>query len=163
MTSLPLKDEILRLLSPTEQSLWHGGPTTGEVLSDVSANLAAWQPASDMHSIWGLTLHMAYWKFAVRQRILGLSDQGFERAPDDFPSLPKHLTHEVWTADRNLLRSAESALVELTESLDEDRLQEPLTGGYRVADQLIGVAMHDVHHIGQILLIKRLWNGRSGQ
>ena len=128
----------------------------------MEADQAAWRPGSDVHSIWGLALHMAYWKFAVRQRILGLSETGFERSPDNFPHPPDRATQTAWDTDRSLLRDHENALLETVRSLDAHRLEEELTGGYRVADQLLGVVLHDVHHIGQILVIKRLWTGQQG-
>ena len=160
MSAPSIKQEILHLLYPGEQSLWHGGPSAVEAIRDVDQELAAWKPAEDAHSIWALTLHMAYWKFAVRQRLLGLEDTGFERSPDNFPDLPDIVSPSTWAADRTLLARHENALLETVRSLDDGRLDEQLTGGYRVADQLFGVVLHDVHHVGQILLIKRLSGSR---
>lgn len=131
------------------------------MLTDVSHEMAAWRPGTDLHSIWALTLHMAYWKWAVRQRILGLPDTGFERTPDNFPEVPSPTSQEAWDADRGLLAKEEKALVALTESLEEDRLRDMLSPSYRVADQLMGIAMHDAHHVAQILLLKRLWADRG--
>lgn len=160
MNHHPVRDEILLLLNPGGKPLWHGGPTTTAVLDDVPLEMAMWDPGNGRTSIWGLALHMAYWKFAVRRRIQGLPDTGFERAPDNFPDLPIPPSEAAWDDDRALLVREEAALRELVASLDEERLQEPLSKDYRVADQLFGIAMHDAHHIAQILLIKRLWEDR---
>lgn len=156
-----VKSEILRLLDPVG-ALWHGGPTVSGCLRGVKADQAAWDPGHGRHTIWGLTLHMAYWKYAVRRRIVQGPKGDFERTPANFPDVPAERSEASWKRDRALLRREDHALIELVRSLDEGRLQEPLSDSYRVADQLFGIVLHDVHHIGQIQLIKRLWQDRTG-
>lgn len=163
MTSHPVRDEILHLLASPPEGLWHGGPSVLRSLDDVPARMASWDPGSGLHSIWELSLHMAYWKYAVRQRIQGLSQEGFPRSPDNFPTISEPFSEKAWSRDRQLLQQEETALVELVKTLDEHQLQAPCTGGYRVADQLFGIAMHDVHHVAQVLLIKKLWAHQHSQ
>lgn len=155
-----LKSEILRLLDP-DGKLWHGGPTVTGCIRGVTAEQAAWDPGQGRHTIWGLTLHMAYWKYAVRRRIEDGPKGDFGRTPANFPDLPDERSEARWKQDRALLRAEDKALIALVRTQDESRLQESLSGHYRVADQLFGVVLHDVHHIGQIQLIKRLYQDRN--
>ena len=56
---------------PAGTKLWHGGATVLGALRGVKPEEAAWKPALDRHSIWDLTLHIAYWNYAILRRITG--------------------------------------------------------------------------------------------
>src|SRR5262245_26323148 len=49
---------------------WHGPNLRGSIRG-VSASLAAWRPAPARHNIWEITVHAAYWKYAVWRRLTG--------------------------------------------------------------------------------------------
>ena len=49
---------------------WHGPNLKGSIRR-VTAGEAAWRPGPGRKSIWEITLHAAYWKYAVRRRLLG--------------------------------------------------------------------------------------------
>jgi hypothetical protein len=49
---------------------WHG-PNLKQAIKGVTAQQAAWRPGPGRHNIWEVTLHAAYWKYAVRRRIEG--------------------------------------------------------------------------------------------
>lgn len=62
---------LLELLDEAfEKRSWHG-PNLRGVLRGVTAEQAAWRAAPGRHNIWELTVHAAYWKYAVRRRLLG--------------------------------------------------------------------------------------------
>ena len=50
---------------------WHGGPTPIGALRGVGAAEAWWRPTARRKSIWMLTLHIAYWKYAMRRVLDG--------------------------------------------------------------------------------------------
>jgi uncharacterized damage-inducible protein DinB len=154
-------DEALLLLDPPPgRPPWAGGATVLGCLRGVGAKQAAWKPASDRASVWELALHVAYWKYAVRRKLEGGEKGGFERSPSNFPALPDRLDEAAWRTDRALLRDEHVQLVGAIRSFDQKRLDEE-TGKYRFADLIFGIAMHDVHHVGQIQLIKRLYRGTA--
>jgi len=154
--------EILRLLDPPEGfKLWHGGPTVNGCLRGVDARQAAWRPGNNRSSIWMLALHIAYWKYAVRRRILGLPQGSFPRKPSNFPAVPEFRTEDSWKKDRQLLKSEDRKLVEAVRQLTPDDLETTLPSGNRTADQLFGIALHDAYHVAQIQLIKRLYSDRE--
>lgn len=155
----PRLSELLRLLDPEPgRRLWHGGASPLGCLRGVSADVAAWKPAPERHSIWELTLHIAYWKYAVR-RILEDGPKGrFPRKPSNWPRQPAVADQASWQEDRALLKSEHDRLIAAARSLPSERLDEvvPGSGAYRFADLLHGVVMHDAHHVGQIQLLKRI-------
>lgn len=153
------KSDLLRWMSPPKGGLWHGGPGVLSVLRSVSATQAAWKPSPDRHSIWELTLHLAYWKYAVRRRITNAPKGGFQRTPSDWPQPPTEPTEKAWKADRALLKSEHDLLVELISDFDSEQLDAGAgaSGQWTHMDLLSGVVLHDTYHIGQIQLMKRLY------
>lgn len=150
--------DLLRWLDPPKGGLWHGGPAPLSAVRGVPADVAAWKPAPDRHSIWELVLHVTYWKYAVRRRLAGESVGRFPRSPADWPAVPTPADEAAWKKDRALLRDTHRALVDVIASLDPARLDDPNgdSGRWTVMDLVSGVVLHDTYHAGQIQLMKRL-------
>ena len=144
---------------PAGMKLWHGGATVLGALRGVNPEEAAWKPAPDRHSIWDLTLHIAYWNYAIRRRITGGAHGGFPRSPSNWPAPPEEVTLSSWKEDRALVREYHALLLEAMLDFDPSRLDE-LSGGqneYTYADLLMGIVLHDTYHAGQIQMVKRLY------
>lgn len=155
----PRLSELIRLLDPEPgQRLWHGGASPLGCLRGVSADVAAWRPTPERHSIWELALHIAYWKYAVRRILEDGPKGGFPRQPSNWPRQPAVPDPASWKEDRALLKSEHHQLNAAARSLPPERLDEvvPGSGAYRFADLLHGIVMHDAHHVGQIQLLKRI-------
>ncbi len=76
--------EVVDLLEPGPgRRLWFGGAGVLGCLRGISAGQAAWTPAPGRHSIWALTLHAAYWKYAVRRNLEGATGKPGGREPRD--------------------------------------------------------------------------------
>ncbi len=59
---------VLALLDEAyEKKTWHG-PNLKQSIKGVSAKQAAWRPGPGRHNIWEVTLHAAYWKYALLKR-----------------------------------------------------------------------------------------------
>lgn len=162
----PRLREILNLLDPPPgKRLWYGGAGVTGAVRGVTPKQAAWRPAPKRHSVWELTLHLAYWKYAVRRIIDDLPQGTFPRSPSNWPAVPKPADAKQWTADRALLRSEHSQLVETVRGLAPSRLDDsaPGSANHRVADLLFGIVSHDLYHVGQIQVLKRLYQSRSGR
>jgi len=143
---------VLNLLDEAyEKKTWHG-PNLRQSLKGVTAKQAAWRPRKGKHNIWEETLHTAYWKYVMRQRLEGGKRGSFALKGSNFFTRPEKgkLTEKDWQADRKLLDNEHRALrkaVEAVLALDES--PKHLPGIY-------GVAFHDVYHAGQIRLLRRL-------
>lgn len=158
--------EILNLLDPPAGTrLWYGGATVSGCLRGIIPEQAAWKPARKRHSIWELTLHLAYWKYAVRRNLEALPQGTFPRSPSNWPAVPKPADASHWKADRALLRSQHMQLVEAVQTFDPRRLDEAVPGStnYRFVDLLFGIVSHDLYHVGQIQVLKRLYHTRRGR
>lgn len=152
---------IARTMHPVRGQAWHGGPTPVGAVRGVPAAMARWRPRPGRHTIWELALHSAYWMYAVRRRMLGDAVERFPRSPANWPSMPEPADEAAWRKDRALLSGQHRLLREAIESFPPAQLvkssgRERWTWG----DQLIGIAMHDAYHAGQIQLMKRLWGAR---
>ena len=151
----PRLREILHLLDPPAgEKLWYGGASVAGTLRGVTPGQAAWRPSPKRHSIWELTLHIAYWKYAVRRNLDGSPEGSFPRSPSNWPAQPEKPTPDQWK-HRQLVKTIREFEPRL---LDETA---PGSKKYRFVDLLFGIVSHDLYHVGQIQLLKRLYDGRS--
>lgn len=152
-----LAEAIRHFHPPTGFRPWHGGPTVLGALRGVSAEVAAWKPYPDRHSIWGLALHVAYWNYAVERRLTDAPAGGFPLSPSNFPE-PSGDDARAWAEDRRLVKRFHDSLLDALSSVDPARLDEPAGDDTdtTVADLVTGVVLHDTYHAGQIQIMKRL-------
>lgn len=142
---------------------WHGGPTPLGALRGVTAEQAAWAPWPGRKTIWQLTLHIAYWKYAVRRRLEGGSAARFPRSPANWPRTPDLPDAAAWATDVALLRSEHERLLAAVAQVPPIRYREPTPGGKRwtMGELILGIAQHDAYHAGQIQMLKRLHQAAS--
>ncbi|MBL8205822.1 MAG: DinB family protein [Blastocatellia bacterium] len=143
-----------------EGPAWHG-PSLLEALSGVTARQALARPIPNTHSIWQLVLHIAAWMDAVRERI----ENGPVREPadGDWPEITD--TSETgWQATLDLLTQRQQALLSVLTNLTDEQLKRrlgaehdpPTASGYSAYYNLHGVIHHNLYHVGQIVLLKKL-------
>jgi hypothetical protein len=135
---------------------WHGATLRG-ALRGVTPAMALWRPAPERHNIWELTIHAAYWKYAVRRRLGGDAAGSFERKPSNWPEIPVPADSRAWKRDLALLEAEHRKLREVIRDLPPAALDRRSPKGvWTNAEEIHGVAAHDLYHTGQIQLIKRL-------
>ncbi len=140
---------------------WHGTTLRG-ALRGVTPEQARWKPGPRRHSIWELTLHTAYWKYAVRRRLAGAGRGSFPRRPSNWPRVPARADLAAWRADVALLEAEHAALRQVVAGLSARELDaRSPRGTWRNIEQVTGIAAHDLYHTGQIQLLKRLMRSRS--
>ena len=143
---------VLALLDEAyEKKTWHG-PNLKQSIKGITAKQAAWRPGPGRHNIWEVTLHAAYWKYALRRRIDGGKRGSFALEGSNFFTRPEraNLNEAAWSADKKLLEREHRALhVTVAKVLRTAR-------GAKLLPQLYGVAFHDIYHAGQIRLLRRL-------
>jgi uncharacterized damage-inducible protein DinB len=139
-----------------EKKAWHGPNLRGS-LQGISATQAAWRPRNERHNIWEITLHTAYWKYAVCRRILGGKRGKFPLKGSNWFPRPVEATEEAWRADVRLLEETHASLREVIRQLPESGLNRKQGNTqYTNARLICGIAAHDVYHAGQIQLLKKL-------
>lgn len=135
---------------------WHGTPLKGTVRG-LTARDALWRPGRGRHNIWELVLHTAYWKCVVRRRLLRDPDIAFPRPGANFPDLPATPNAVAWKRDRALLDEQHALLRRAIVRLEPSELgRRAWRSKWTVAENVYGIASHDLYHAGQIQLIKRL-------
>ena len=146
-----MKPEILDLIDEAfDKKSWHG-PNLRGAIRGVSARQAAWRAAPGRHNIWELTLHAAYWKYAVRRRISGEKRGSFCLPGSNFFSRPVEASDAAWKADVEILLREHRDLRRTLVQLAPARWREPKT-----LHLIRGIAAHDLYHAGQIRLLRRL-------
>src|SRR6516225_4674184 len=140
-------DLILALLDEGySKKTWHG-PNLRQSLKGVTVKQAAWRPGSGRHNIWELTLHAAYWKYAVRRRLEGGKRGSFILKGSNFFPRPEEgkATEAAWRADKQLLEKEHRAMVEtIGRVLKSSKAKKKLE------------MLYGVYHAGQIRLLRRL-------
>jgi hypothetical protein len=135
---------------------WHGTTLRGSLRGLTPAE-ALWRPGPGRHNIWELALHTAYWKYVVRRRLAGAAVGSFDRRPSDWPAIPAPANQRAWKADVALLDAEHAKLREVVVRLRPAALEARSPRGvWTGAEEIHGVAAHDLYHTGQIQLIKRL-------
>lgn len=156
-------EHILKVLNPSPgYKPWHGGPTLMGALRGVDALEAAWKPAPDRHSIWQLALHIAYWNYTVRRHFDPGSEKGFPRSPANFPEVQQP-SEGLWKKDKLLIQNEHTRLVLAIQAFPESRLNEQVSSkkNWTYAELLTGITVHGAYHIGQIQLMKRLYDSMN--
>lgn len=159
----PLKEQLLALVEEGFQNpAWHG-PNLLTALRGVSAKEAAWRPAKGRHNIWEITVHAAFWKYTVTRRLTGSKKRSFpEKGRNWFvrngTGLTKDEAAKCWKSDLELLaRTHEELRIAIAELKNVD-LMRAMRGNHQTAVRnIMGIAMHDTYHAGQVQLLRRLY------
>ena len=153
----PRIDLLLEMLGQAfDQRGWHGTTLRGS-LRGVTAAQALWRPGRGRHNIWELAVHAAYWKYAVRRRLAGDAIGSFGRKPSNWPAVATTPDARAWKEDIRLLEAEHRLLREVVRTLPPARLDAHSPQGvWTNAEEIHGVAAHDLYHTGQIQLLKKL-------
>lgn len=152
---------------------WHG-PTLLGAVRGVTMAQAEWRPGRARHSIREITLHAAYWKYAVRRRLTGEKHGSFASGtglcgPSSKRPVPgiagsnwfEAHASRTWKDDVRLLVEEHRKLRAAVELLRPRALEKPVDAKRQTAAYTIrGIAAHDLYHAGQIQLLKKLQAGR---
>jgi DinB family protein len=130
---------------------WHG-PALAPALRGVTAQQAVWRPAPGRHNIAEIVTHAAYWKHVVRRRVGGARDRFPLRGRNWFA----RETVADWRDAVRLLVDEHRKLRATIAALPRTRLGRRVKAGQTAADNVRGIAAHDVYHAGQIRLLRAL-------
>jgi hypothetical protein len=141
-----------------DRASWHGPNLRGSVRG-LSPDEAVWRPGPGRHNIAEHVLHAAYWKYAVRRRLVGEKRGSFPHQGSNWFPVQDPLTREEWAGHVRLLKAEHGALRGAVAGLTAELLDGVLPGGtgkFTRRASVLGVAAHDVYHAGQIQLLKKL-------
>jgi uncharacterized damage-inducible protein DinB len=139
-----------------EKKAWHGPNLRGSIRG-LSAKEAAWRPSPRRHNIWEIVVHCAYWKYAVRRRMLGEKRGSFPLKGSNWFVRPATLAEKAWREDIKLLETCHRSMRDAIAGLKRSDLKVvPPSSTVSNARIIYGIAAHDLYHAGQIQLLKRL-------
>ena len=139
-----------------EKKAWHG-PTLRGSIRGIGPKEAAWRPRANRHNIWELVVHAAYWKYAVRRRLLGEKMGSFPLRGSNWFKRPVTSSAQAWREDIALLDQCHQRMREAIAGLRREDLMKIPKGSKVTNERIIfGIAAHDIYHAGQIQLLKRL-------
>jgi len=160
------KKQLLAMVDEGFQKpAWHG-PNLRRALRGVTPEEAVWRPAGGRHNIWEIAVHAAYWKYAVTQRLTGNKKQDFpEKGRNWFirggSKLAKAEIANLWKGDLALLARTHRGLCNAIAEIKEQDLMRPMRGSRQTAIRnIVGIAMHDIYHAGQIQMLRKLYDSR---
>ena len=129
---------------------WHGAALL-PTIRDLDATQAQKKNAEG-YSAWGVALHCAYWKFAIRRALAAAGESPvFGRSPDDFPDLPEPADAQAFETDVAFLVAEHKALIESVNRFPAERLGEKAPKlSTDFAGVILGGACHDAYHTAHI-------------
>ena len=78
-----------------------------------------------------------------------------------WPALPPVLDEAAWKHDVAILETEHAAFIDLIAELTPKDLSATLPSRRTAGDQLLGAALHDTYHAGQMVMLRRLAASRG--
>ncbi|MBX3143845.1 MAG: DinB family protein [Trueperaceae bacterium] len=121
-------------------------------LAGIDAAVAVKRPEGSPYSPAEVLAHMVFWQQRVLKAFDGIDPGKVEHAALSWPSV----TEDEWPG---LVETFMAGLGRYRAmALDEALLQRPVREGSKasVGAQIADMYMHDVHHLGQLILLRRM-------
>lgn len=124
------------------------------VISDLTYEQALWKPEnSSINSIWEITAHLLYYKERLLLRLRGENAEYTSNNQETF--IIQGNTQEDWDS---LVKSMEQANQGINDHIQKMSIidLENDTSKHPIWKHINGVIRHDAHHIGQIIINRKL-------
>ena len=158
-SSMPSKSVLRSALEEVYRGpAWHGASVL-TALRGIRPADASRRAAPGRNTVWELALHLAYTRHVMLHR-LGIA--AVARFPRPlrvawWPRMPKPASADAWQADLDLLSDYQDQLLAALAKVPQSRLRRRRSGQPNpIGFEILGVAMHDAYHTGQIRLLLRL-------
>jgi uncharacterized damage-inducible protein DinB len=136
-------------------------------LNNLTAEQAAWKTENIDNSIWEILAHLNFYNRAYVERFKGIDyDYSTNDNNETFASAANP-SEEAWKAEVENFEGIMTELRDLIEGADETKFDESVsaTNKARWASLLSQVNLHNAHHGGQIVLIRKIqgsWDASKG-
>jgi uncharacterized damage-inducible protein DinB len=136
-------------------------------LNNLTAEQAAWKIENLDNSIWEILSHLNFYNRAYVERFKGIEyDYSTDNNDETFAG-GANASEEAWQAEVGNFDGIMTELRALLEAAEESKFDEPVsaTNKARWGSLLSQVNLHNAHHGGQIVLIRKLqgsWDASKG-
>jgi uncharacterized damage-inducible protein DinB len=136
-------------------------------LADLTAEQAAWKPEHADNSIRETLAHLNYYNFAYLERFKGV-DYVYPAADNDATFAGgDDVSEDSWRAELENFDRIMTDWRALIEAAPEEKFDAPVSATNRMpwAELLSHVVLHNAHHGGQIVLLRKLqgsWDRAKG-
>lgn len=159
------KDRVNQLLEQMRElydgDLWYG-TTIMPVLKQVDAEESVMAPLKGVHSIQQLVLHMTAWRGILLKRLEGNMDFRIEVNSADDWKPQESLSPDAW---EEILRDFQNSYLTMLNMLEQKAasLLDKNVGdaGYDFQYLIEGILHHDIYHLGQIALVRKILRVRK--
>ncbi len=125
-----------------------------DTLKNMSAQQAATRKA-DHNSIWQIVNHMIHWRKANLQRVNGI----ITPAPNNnFVDDLHEVSDGAWKSALDKLEQSQKDILDFLANADAQTLNKIYApNGFTYYEHLQGILQHDAYHLGQIVLLKKMF------
>ena len=141
------------------KAVYNGNPWYGETIAlklDGIDDLAFVRPLENVHSIAEVVAHMTYWRKSLISRLN--KDESFNASVESEDNWrdPLQLRKEGWDKVRSDFETSQEAIVEALSRQPDTILETEYSEGHTFEYLIQGVIDHDIYHLGQIGLIRKM-------
>lgn len=132
---------------------WYG-PSVMDVLSEVTLEETLNQ-LPESHTIAELVAHMIAWRTFVVKRLQG--DPNYEIEQEESFRKIAAMTSDQWNELLQQLHQTQEELLQMLSKTSDEKLNDVVAGREYTFDKMLhGIIHHDIYHIGQIVLLRKL-------
>lgn len=107
-----------------------------------------------LNSIWQIVVHVISWRETLLKRI---NNETAPTPANNFIEPVKDVSAGAWNETLNRLQASQVKIIEYLSGNENINFDEnPMQGQYSRYELIEGILQHDVYHLGQIVLIKKL-------
>lgn len=138
-----------------EQGAWFGD-TWLEKLEDITEKEAFTPPAKGFHTIAELVAHVTYWRSPLIKKLSGAKDyKGSNDDPDNWVS-PDRLKAKGWKTILKEFDDSQKQLLKLLKDAKPEFFESEYSPGSSWSYVTDGIIQHDIYHLGQLGLVKKM-------
>ena len=160
-----MRDKV-ELLTEKIEKVYSGSPWYGNsiksVLKDIDPKTAFTKAARNVHTIAELVAHIIAWREFVISKIKGDNDFKItQKLSFDWQRIDRN-EKTAWKSLLNTLEKNQNEILTTLKKLDDGFLKLPVSRRRYDNEFLIeGGIQHDIYHLGQISLLKKMISGNK--
>jgi uncharacterized damage-inducible protein DinB len=145
-------------ISNLYQSIYNGNPwlevNLTKTLENVNAEQAYRKINPNLNTIWEIVTHLIQWRRNILERVQG----AIVTAPDHNYFVPVIDSSEAaWEQTLQNLKKSQEAWSAFLEDFDDADFEKIyINNNHTYYEHIHGIIQHDVYHLGQIVILKKL-------